>query len=350
MPVVTTQLLLIVQPRKVGHAPLPVMTKPPPTPPAWFLLMTVPLKTGLADLTNTPPPPDVPLEPNPRAGTLDDTLPDLPDIETLPPVLPNPVPEPIAPALEVLEPVQREDPADLPIPTAPKILASPDAPITQEEAERAIPESQAATLETKDDKAPIPQRGSGQPSTGLSAPSGGLKTFESSRAPSGAATGRPRTNPGATGWTLAQPGGTDTGPGYKGITLDIRCREAGRTHADCPEYLRQFLGRDRNGFESFGVHASTGDGSSTVGSSRAAITRGRAPQSGASPWNSSGGDNSINAGGPSTTIFDDTGFMGGTQANQSDGENVPRVRDRFREPDAPWDEEPILLPAPPEDE
>lgn len=302
----------------------------------------------------TPPPPDVPLEPEPAPGTLDETLPDLPDIETLPPITREPEPEPepelIDPVIEIPQPVERDNPADLPIPNAPKILASPDAPITQQETERAIPESQSATLDPKDPIKQVPQRGAGQPSTGLSAPSGGLKTFDSSRAPSGSATGRPRTNPGASGWTLAKPGGTDTGPGYKGITLDIRCREAGRTHEDCPEYLRQYAGRNRSGFESFSSHASSGDGSSTVGNTRPATTGSRSPQSGASPWNSSTGDNSINAGGPSTTIFDDTGFMGGTQRSDDFNDTSPRVRDRFKEPDAPWEEEPILLPPPPEDE
>jgi len=306
----------------------------------------------------TPPAPDIPIEPEPAPGVPDAPL---PDINTRPAIV-QPIIEPLAEPEPVPEPepelIEPNRAPELPLVTAPTILASPDAPITQIETQRAVPQSQAAPVE-KDpieiNRPKAPQRGSGQPSTGLSAPArGGLPTFDSSRAPSGSATGTPRTNPGATGWTLAKPSGTDTGPGYKGINLDVRCREAGRSHTDCPEYLRQFAGRNRSGFESFGAHAPSGTGGGTGGGTGSGtgsgITRGRSPQSGTSPWNSSLGDNSINAGGPSTTVLDDTTFSGGFQGIGGKDDTSGRVRDRFREPETPWEEQPILLPEPKKDE
>ena len=52
--------------------------------------------------------------------------------------------------------------------------------------------------------------------------------------------------------------GNSPGKGYDGINLDIRCREADRTHEDCPEYVRKFEGRDAEGFESFQGRAGRG--------------------------------------------------------------------------------------------
>ena len=96
-----------------------------------------------------------------------------------------------------------------------------------------------------------------------------------------------------------------TGPGkaYEGINLDIRCREEGRTHADCPEYIKKFRGRDRSGRESFDGMAGTGsDRGDRISSSRTIPSR--------SALGLNIGDPSVNSGGPSTNALDfqDTNF------------------------------------------
>ena len=79
--------------------------------------------------------------------------------------------------------------------------------------------------------------------------------------------------------------------------MDIRCREEGRTHEDCPEYLKKFRGRDASGRESFEGMAGTGtDRGDRISSSRSMPTR-----------NDLGlniGDPSINSGVGTTDIFE----------------------------------------------
>lgn len=329
--------------------PEPIISEPARVPP----VVSEPFVEALPDLQ-----PFETLPPLPQTQIIQPQAFETPPLET-PPVETPPVetqPAPLPP-VETITPNPLPPSPDLDTPivtTAPKILASPDAPITQQETLRAVPQSQADTLDIDPPKT-LPQRGSAQPLTSLGQPpaGGGLPTFGSGSAPSGTVTPRGSTSPGASGWTLKQPGGTDVGSGLKGIVLDIRCREAGRTHADCPEYLRKFAGRNGSGFESFGAHAPSGSGISTSQGARASTTGGRSPQSGATPWNSSLGDNSINAGGPSTTIFDDSNFgrgFQGTNGEETGGSSGNRLRDVFKEPEVPWQEPEILLPQPPEDE
>lgn len=290
----------------------------------------------------------------PTPGIIEE-LPELPDIEELPPL---PTPEPVAPTPappapvieETLDPEDDEE-EDGPISTAPTILASPDAPISQQEADRAIPESQAAPIEEFLFK-PSSRPGSGQPSTGLSRPSGSSGLGRPSTG-SGNPGGTRRANPGASGWRLTPPGGTDVGAGYKGLVLDIRCREAGRTHEDCPEYLRQFAGRNASGFESFSPHASQRTVGGTQATRRGVSGLGTVQtgaQGGRGAFNGGLGNNSYNAGGPSTTVLDDTTFSHGFQGLGAQDDTSTKLRDLFDEPDRPWDEKPILLPSPKDEE
>ncbi|MGB3456372.1 MAG: hypothetical protein WBA35_08435, partial [Litorimonas sp.] len=117
------------------------------------------------------------------------------------------------------------------------------------------------------------------------------------------------------------------GAGYDGLTLDIRCREAGKTHLDCPEYLRTFQGRDAAGFENYEQYRPRG-------------VRSAPGPSVPTPMRDLGlpiGDNSVNAGGPSTTMMDDgpevsfdREFLGNPVIVQGD---PGRLRDIFAEPD-----------------
>jgi len=295
------------------------------------------------------------IETQPTPGpVIEEALPDLPQIEELPALpAPEPIPEPVpetppAPTIEPIEPeLIPEDEAPI-ITTAPTILASPEAPTTSEEAEKAIPQEQAAPI--GNDflfKKPGGQRGVQQPATGLGTPGTGQPSPSAPTrgSPFGGATRR--TSPGSGGWTLAPgTGGTDLGEGYKGLVLDIRCREAGRTHADCPEYLRKYSGRNASGFETFSTHAPSGTSSSS--GTRPGRTYGSPVIGGAAdPWSSSIGDNSINGGGPSTTVLDDADFgreFLGTDLNR--GTSGGRVRDIFKDPEEPWENKPILLPPP----
>ena len=115
--------------------------------------------------------------------------------------------------------------------------------------------------------------------------------------PPGGGTAIGRSNPGGGNWTLAPQSEGTGNEAYKGITLDIRCREAGRTHLDCPEYLRKNRGRAADGSESgVGLAGRGTDRGERIENPRTIPTRGDlVPQI---------GDNSINAGGPSTGPLD----------------------------------------------
>jgi len=166
--------------------------------------------------------------------------------------------------------------------------------------------------------------------------------------------------PGAGGWQLA-PGsyGNETGEGYQGLVLDIRCREAKRTHADCPEYLRKFEGRKSNGFENFGAHAPRGT-SITNRPSRAPGTSSIFDSGGAYGGPSArpgarsvGGPTDDNSGGPSTSVLDDAYLpQYGVGTTVPDGSSRGgRVRDVFGNTDpAPWTLQPTLPEEPAEDE
>jgi len=358
--------------------PLPEPLPPPqPVPDPIIDPLPAPEPTPVPDILPDPvysqePPgewrPYIPPQPEalpPAAGAIVEPLPDLPDLDTLPPVPvdipPDIVPEtasepPALPPVQDVIPLPEPTPEleaedELVITTAPTILASPEAPVTREEADLAVPQSQATPLDEflRNDQGSTNRvpRGQGRPETGLGSPApvGGI-----SRRPGAAITGTPsggtrRSNPGAGGWTLAAPTRANIGAGYKGLNLDIRCREAGRTHADCPKYLKQFQGRNAAGFESFSAHNNSG--------SKAPVRRGvhttgnRSPHT-SNPWNSSLGDNSINAGGPSTTVLNDTTFSHGFQGiGAQDIKPQRSVRDLFRPPDRPWNGEVILLPSEP---
>ena len=171
------------------------------------------------------------------------------EIAPEPVVEPEPVPE-IEPP-KIVTPEQPEI-----VTNAPSILASPDAPTTPSEQENAIPQSQASPLDfiLKDRGNPGTSTPGGGRPAGSPGSGGGGNT---NQIPIGGGTRAPA--PGAGGWQLA-PGsyGNEPGEGYQGLVLDIRCREAKRTHADCPEYLRKFEGRKQDGFENFGPHAPRG--------------------------------------------------------------------------------------------
>ena len=97
-------------------------------------------------------------------------------------------------------------------------------------------------------------------------------------------------------WTLA-PQPTGPGKAYEGLNLDIRCREEGRTHEDCPEYVRKNRGRAADGSESFTGFAGTGtDRGNRIEESRSIPSRG--------DLGLPIGDNSVNSGGPSTGPLD----------------------------------------------
>jgi len=175
---------------------------------------------------------------------LEPVIPTTPEPEIIQPETP-PAPEPIEPEEITTEP---ED--EIIITTAPTILASPDAPSTEEEEDRAVPQSQAAPIIQPQGGARAPiGAGGGQPQTGGARPR--------TQSPSAGGTRRPPPGTGAGGWTLNTAGTGSPGAGYEGINLDIRCREAVRTHEDCPEYIRQQRGRDAQGFEGISAHRNT---------------------------------------------------------------------------------------------
>ncbi len=299
----------------------------------------------------------VPTELPPLPGPIiEETLPELPQLEDLPP-LPTPEPETIVetpPALPAPEPEIIETPPDTEpaiITTAPTILASPDAPTTSEEAKTAVPQSQSDPFIDFIKKNPV-GRGARQPATGrpavrnpaIAGPSAGggninaPPTIGTKRGPSG-----------PTNWTLTQrPSGEGLGEGYGGLVLDMRCREAQKTHLECPEYLRKFRGRNAAGWENFNGMAGRGTDRGTTTASHIA---GGGTVGGGTSQLGRIGDNSVNGGGPSTSILDDPAnsfdrtFPGKDfDYGQNDGR---RLRDLLTPPE---DEEPIeLILTPPEE-
>ena len=245
----------------------------------------------------------------PTPGVIEaEPLPEVIELELLPPeIILEPSPE-VLPAPELLPaPMPEFEPELLPEPdlifTAPTVLASPDAPDSREEEIRAVPQEQSdpfMDLIKRD-------RNSSLNDPIFTPPSGGgnqgpISQGGSTGAPPGGGTRIGRPNPGASGWTLA-PQREGPGKAYEGINLDIRCREAGRTHLDCPEYLEKFRGRDRTGRESFNGMAGTGsDRGNRISDSRSLPSR--------SEMGLNIGDPSVNSGGPSTNALDfqDTNF------------------------------------------
>ena len=240
----------------------------------------------------------------PTPGVIDaEPLPELIEPEPLPPEIiiePEPIPEPVQPdPVPEPEPVEPEPREPEILPTAPTILASPDAPETQEEERRAVPQEQSDPFidllkrDRDQGQQNPPRRSLTGPSRGggNEGPVGGINQ------PPGGGTAIGRSNPGGGNWTLAPQSEGTGNEAYKGITLDIRCREAGRTHLDCPEYLRKNRGRAADGSESgVGLAGRGTDRGVRIENPRTIPTRGDlVPQI---------GDNSINAGGPSTGPLD----------------------------------------------
>ena len=242
--------------------------------------------------------------------------------ETPEPIVPEPEPEPIIPPApeplpepEVIEPVT-PDPIepepeetipedDIIVTTAPTILASPDAPLDDEEKDRAVPQSQAAPITTPQAGQATPGRGGG-----LFNPGGGRPATQSP--PSGGTRTPP---PGAGGWTLNTSGQPTTGAGFQGLNLDIRCREAERTHLDCPEYIRQQQGRDAQGFESIDAHRNTSIPTAPRRNRARDLTIG-----------SAGTTNSI---GESKDLLDSAGLSNSARALTGEEATPNRVRDIF---------------------
>jgi len=257
--------------------------------------------------------------------------------EPAPIVTPEPVPIieeplPITPApviVETPEPAPEEPPVEI-VTTAPTILASPDAPTTQEEADRAVPESQAAPLSDLITGRNNLEQGA-TPPTGLP---GRDPTIAGPLSGGGNVEGGSRlSNPGAGGWTLTAP--TSPGGGYDGMLEDIRCREEQRTHDDCPEYMRSQSGRDAAGFEDFSTLRHGGTGVSGTRARAGRTISGDIGSQGDRLWQAGGGvigSNSINGGGPSTTVLDDTDFgkefLGTPVLIDEPG---VRIRDLFKE-------------------
>jgi hypothetical protein len=294
----------------------------------------------------SPDPLDIPPSPGPILEPEEEEI--LPDEE--PPVVPvDPEPE-IEPEIDTTPEIPAEPeiiettPPDAPelITTAPSILASPDAPSTEEESDRAVPQSQADTLFD-----PL-----GRPRSGSSTPRGpgGGSVFTPSTSP-GLGTppsgGTRRPTPGAGGWQLDPSAyGGNSGEGLGGVVLDMRCREETRTHEDCPEYMAKFKGRNAAGYEAFGSHSS---GAAPARSPRTGTYENPAIGGGTDPWALGIGNSSVNNGGPSTTVLDDADFgreFLGT--NLGDGSSPNRVRDIFNQPVEPWTEPIELLEVPPE--
>ncbi|MGJ8561236.1 MAG: hypothetical protein ACSHX3_13455 [Litorimonas sp.] len=316
-----------------------------------------------------------PIETDPLPGIITpEPLTELPLIEEM---LPLPDPDIIEP--EVIEPapaatpVVEPEPDVLPDPepttvvpdiiTQPQtILASPEAPETIIEQRRAVTEEESdpfIDLMRRDrplgptnttDPGQI-RRPAGSPLSGPTSGGGNIGA-----PPSG---GTQRAAPGVGGWNLA-PGsyGNSPGAGYEGINIDMRCREAGKTHEECPEYLRTFQGRDANGFESFDRYRPRGvERSSTPQGFRQGNAVGRNIAGGGDPWSTGIGNNSINAGGPSSTMLDDgpevnfsREFLGNPVRVEED---QTRLRDIFVDPEADDDIfkiDELVLPEPdPED-
>jgi len=273
---------------------------------------------------------------------------DLSELEDVIELPPAPVVEPLAPPPPIFEPeVLAEPPAPSPpdidletIPDIeiaappPTILASPDAPTTQDEVEKAVLPSQATPLDfiLKDRGKPGgPDKRPTRPTSG-GGNEGNIPI----------AGGTPKTSPGAGGWQL--PSGlipAEGMPGGKGLIRDIRCREEQRDHEDCPEYINKHRGRNVGGLENFGPHVPLG--TSTVRSRGRPQTRSLEDK-----VNPTFGDASL----PSSTVLDDVGGFRGQYRGDKIGTpgRSRRVRDLFNPPDpAPWTTLPDLAP-PPKDE
>lgn len=288
-----------------------------------------------------------PLDTPPTAGALIEPVvePEI-DAEPLPvaPVLPTPEPEvPIAIEPAPIEPDEDPDEnpedntldTDLPIiTTAPTIIASPDAPTTPEQSERAVPLDQAAPVTDFLFNPRTPSRpNSNTPTGGVSLGGGGGPPSGGTQRPSG--TSRAGPSSGGGGWTLAPgtAGGGQLGEGGVGIVMDMRCREFDRTHQDCPEYTAKYKGRNAAGFETFAPH-STGGIANAARSSRSGTEDNQAVGGGRNPWTAAIGDNSVNAGGPQGSVLDDADFgrtFLGTDLTATGGASS-RVRDVFSPP------------------
>jgi len=264
--------------------------------------------------------PELELEPfiiqptlTPTPGVIEaEPLPETIEPEPLPPEIiiePEPIaePEPVPEPAPLPEPELLPEPEPLPeldiVITAPTVLASPDAPETRAEESRAVPQEQSdpfLDLLKKDRNStldePVASRPRGGGNEGPISQGGSIAT------PPGGGTQIGNAPRGTGGWTLS-PQSPTPGNGYESLNLDIRCREEGRTHEDCPEYIRKNQGRDLSGRESFDGHAGTGtDRGNRISSSRRIPTR--------SELGLNIGDPSVNSGGPSTNVLDfpDTNF------------------------------------------
>ena len=162
--------------------------------------------------------------------------------------------------------------------------------------------------------------------------------------------------PGTKGWGLSTgPQTQSPGQGYENLNLDIRCREADKTHLECPEYLKKFRGRNNAGVESFDGMAGRGtDSGPQIRSLATGNAVGRVIGGGGDPWSSGIGNSSVNNGGPSTTVLDDPAnsfdrsFPGKDfDYGQNDG---ARLRDLITEPDGEEDDalDILTLPATPD--
>lgn len=277
-------------------------------------------------------------------------LEELPPVEALEIVEPEIVePQTVEPEPEiVLEPEPQAEPIVIEpeiITAPPTILASPEAPETIVEERRAVPQEQSDPfIDLMRQDRPLGPANTADPgqirrpsSNPLSGPTTGGGNIGAP--PSG---GTQRAAPGTGGWTLA-PGsyGNSPGEGFEGIVLDIRCREAGKTHLDCPEYLRTFQGRNSDGFESFDQYKSRGVRTTGTPGAPAGFRRGNSTGAniagGGDPWSTGIGNNSINAGGPSSTLLDDGPEVGFSREFLSNPIRIEddsrRLRDLFREPD-----------------
>ena len=198
----------------------------------------------------------------------------------------------------------------------------------EERERRNSPNSNAAPTPQRNPAIAGPVRGGGNPP-----PSGGTR----------------RDSTGARGWTLA-PGSESNSPGkgYDGLILDIRCREAGKSHLECPEYLKAYSGRNAGGYEVFGKQHATPAGSGPRATPRSLGLP--VPIGGGARQLGQIGDNSVNGGGPSTSILDDPAnsfdrtFPGKEfDYGQNDG---ARVRDLLEEAEDPWNA-PVEITPPP---
>ncbi|MCF6221228.1 MAG: hypothetical protein L3J65_08965 [Robiginitomaculum sp.] len=260
---------------------------------------------------------------------------DVPDPEPAPELPPPPAPAPLfqqdiieAPQTQI-EPELTEIPDIEVAALPPTILASDKAPISQAEADKAIPQDQATTpldFILKDRGRP------GQPGSKPSGSARGTATPAFSGA-------TPRANPGAQGWQVNGNWPADGLPGGKGLIRDIDCRSEKRDHEGCPEYIRKNEGRGADGFEAFAPH--TPQGTSTVKRSRV-----MAPNMTITPGF---GD----PGSPTGSVLQDAGgfkgqFLGDDVGPRDQGR---RLRDIFNPPDpAPWTLQPDLPPEPDDDE